>query len=110
MRQISADEVKLIKTVRAHLRLLTGLSVYNVDEATLRAGSASLRALLVEQMLIQAWKASGIGGPITLRAQCIDSINGPDAVAFCGGGDLLPGIPFAASFNATVVEKLLPLQ
>jgi hypothetical protein len=47
---------------------------------------------------------------MVFRAWCVDQMNGPDAVGIAGGGDLLPGIPFSAGFNATVVQKTLDLH
>jgi hypothetical protein len=39
----------------------------------------------------------------------IASIKGDDAVAYCGGGDILPGIPFSACHNADVAKRTLNL-
>jgi hypothetical protein len=101
-------EISLIKTVNAHLKQLSTLSVFNVDEASLRVASSSLRFLLVEDWLGRAWKASGLGGPMTFKAWCITSTQGEDVIAYCGGGDILPGIPISACLNAKLAE--LPLD
>ncbi len=45
---------------------------------------------------------------MTFKAWCITSTQGDDVVAYCGGGDVLPGIPISACFNATLAE--LPLD
>jgi hypothetical protein len=108
MRRITETDVKLIKTVIAHLQQLASLSVYNAQEERLRVASASLRFLLVEDMLARAWRASGLGGPMMFRSWCITSTRGSDVIAYCGGGDLLPGIPFSAARNADLAE--LPLD
>ena len=108
LKQMKKDpaEALLISTVNAHLRHLAAVSVYSVDEASLRAICGTLRFLLVESNLSRAWHASGIGGPITLKTWCIDSV-GPEfpIVAVCGGGDILPGIPVSIGRNARVHEK-----
>ncbi len=74
------------------------------------SASSSLRFLLVEDSLARAWRASRLGGPMTFKVRCITSTQGNDVVAYCGGGDLLPGIPFAASRNATFAELSLDLS
>jgi hypothetical protein len=102
-------EISLIKTVNAHLKQLSALSVFNVDEASLRVASSSLRFLLVEDWLGRAWKASGLGGPMTFKAWCITSTQGEDVIAYCGGGDILPGIPISACLNAKLAELALDL-
>jgi hypothetical protein len=108
MQRITETEVKLIKTVIAHLQQLASLSVYDAQEERLRVASASLRFLLMENMLARAWRASRLRGPITFRSWCITSTRGSDVIAYCGGGDLLPGIPFSAARNADLAE--LPLD
>jgi hypothetical protein len=109
MSKMTESNVSLIETVKAHMKQVSILSAFNVDEASLRVASGSLRFLLVENLLGQAWKASGLSGPMTFKARCIISTQGSDVVAYCGGGDLLPGVPFAAHRNATVSELLLDL-
>lgn len=108
MQRLTQTDVSLIETVNAHLKHLSALSVFDVDEASLRVASSSLRFLLVGDSLGRAWKASGLGGPMTFKAWCITSTQGDDVVAYCGGGDLLPGIPFSACRNAQLKE--LPLD
>ena len=110
MQHLTQSDISLIKTVTAHLKQLSILSAYNADEADIRVASGSLRFLLVEDSLARAWRASGLGGPMTFKARCITSTQGNDVVAYCGGGDLLPGIPFAASRNATLAELPLDLS
>jgi hypothetical protein len=110
MKRHTKEDIDLIQTAQAHLRLLRNEANYNADEAILRAASGPLRALLVEGLLIRAWKLIGIGGPITLRAQCIVSSEGSDVVAYCGGADMLPNISFAVGRNARTAEKSLNLQ
>jgi hypothetical protein len=106
----SATEIALIDSVIAHLANLARFAAFNVDEANLRVASTSLRYLLVEDMLARAWKASGFGGPMTFRAWCVASTQGEDAVAYCGGGEVLPGIPSSICWNATLVERSLDLK
>jgi hypothetical protein len=109
MQHLTQTSISLIKTVNAHLNQLSVLSVFNVDEASLRVASGSLRFLLVEHSLGRAWKASGLGGAMTFRTWCITSTQGNDVVAYCGGGDLLPGVPFSACRNAKLAELSLDL-
>jgi hypothetical protein len=108
MQHLTQTDISLIRTVNAHLNRLSGALAFNADEASLRVASGSLRFLLVEGSLGRAWKTSRLGGPITFRAWCITSTEGDDVVAYCGGGDVLPGMPFSACFNAKLAE--LPLD
>jgi hypothetical protein len=105
---LKQTDVSLITNVKAHLKRLEAVSTFNVDEADLAVASASLRFLLVDDWLVRAWKASGFRGPITLRRWCITAIKGDDAVAYCGGGDLLPGQ--SACHNAEIAERSLNLR
>ncbi len=82
----------------------------NVDEPTLLVASNSLRSLLVAGMLKQSWKASGLGGPMTFKTWCIVDTEGDDVLAYCGGGDVLPGIPISACRNAKLAERTLDLD
>jgi hypothetical protein len=110
MQHPNPTEAKLIQTANAHLQQLAELSVFSMTEARLRVASASLRTLLVEgNILERAWRASGIRGEMTFKARCIVSTEGKDVVVYCGGGDMLPGVPFAAHRNATVAERSLDL-
>lgn len=109
MHRPSSTDAAMIGTVNAHLAQLSSLTSFDVGEARLQVASASLRYLLVEGMLARAWRASRLGGPLTLRAWCIDAMQGDNAVAFCGGGDVLPGVPFSVCFNATLAERSLDL-
>lgn len=108
MKHPTKTDIALIKLVKAHLKNLFALSVHDVDEANLAVASGSLRILLVEDCLGRAWKALGLGGPMTFKAWCITSTQGDDVIAYCGGGDLLPGVPFSACHNAKLAE--LPLD
>ena len=109
MHRPSSTDTALIGTVNAHLGQLSRIAVYNADEVNLRVASISLRYLLVEDMLARAWRASGFGGPMTFRAWCITSAQGKNVVAYCGGGELLPCIPFSACWNAELAEQSLDL-
>ncbi len=100
----------LIETANAHLNHVAAVAEYSVNEGTLRVASSSLRFLLVDDMLGQAWRAAGFGGPMTFKAWCITSTNGTDVIAYCGGGDLLPGVPFSVSRNAKLEELTLDLN
>jgi hypothetical protein len=108
MRNPAQTDILLIKSVNAHLKNLSALSVHNVDEASLAVASASLRYLLVDDCLGRAWKASGLGGPMTFKAWCIVSTQGDDVIAYCGGGDVLPSVPISVCRNAKLAE--LPLN
>ena len=109
MQHLTQIDISLIKTVNAHLNQLSGVLAYNADEASLRVASGNLRFLLVEGSLARAWKTSRLGGPMTFRAWCIASTKGDNVIAYCGGGELLPGIPFSACFNAELAELSLDL-
>jgi hypothetical protein len=100
----------LIDVVNSHLKQLSNTSRFDVGQADLRVASASLRFLLVENCLEQAWKASDIGGPMTFRTWCITSTKGDDVVAYCGGGEILPSVPFSACRNAELSELTLDLK
>lgn len=92
-------ETDLIKTAQAHLRALGRMDSPWVDEHSLRVASAPLRFLLVEGNLVRAWRASGIGGPIQMMAYCFASPPGLEAIGFCGGGDVLPGVPMSMGWG-----------
>ena len=106
------ENVQLIRIVNAHLKNLSSTSVFNVEEDSLKVASNSLRFLLVNDELARAWKASGLKGPMTFETWCITSTKGSnnDVVAYCGGGDILPGIPFSASHGATLAKLTLNLK
>jgi hypothetical protein len=110
MRHLTQTETSLIETVNAHLKQLSAVSAFNVDAPTLRVASVSLRSLLVEDMLARGWRTSGLGGPVTFKTWCIVATQGSDVLAFCGGGDVLPGIPFSACLNAKLAERTLDLN
>jgi hypothetical protein len=106
MKSLTRHEILLIETVQAHLANLAGLSVYDASEGTLRVLTGALRALLVEEMLQRAWNVSGLRGPITFNTYCINcSTGGDDVIAYCGGGDIIPNIPFSVGRNATVSQS-----
>jgi hypothetical protein len=107
---LSETDVKLIQAVNAHLSSIGRVSLYNADEPTLIVVSGSLRALLVENMLGRAWRVARLGGSMTFKTWCIVSTKGPDVVAFCGGGDLLPGVPFSAARGAQLAQRTLDLK
>jgi hypothetical protein len=109
MRVFSRHDIDLIKTVQAHLRNLASLSGHKTDEPTMRIATATLRALLSEGMLQRAWLASGLGGPMTFRTYFITKA-GNDAVAYCGGGDVIPNLSFSACHNAELEERTLNLR
>jgi len=109
MQHPTIDDILLIKTVIAHLKQLSVLS-YTEDEASIRVASTSLRALLVEGMLERAWRVSCIGGPMTFRTWSIISVQGDDVIAFCGGGEMLPGMAFSTCWNAKLAELTFNLK
>ena len=92
-------DTDIIKTAQANLRVLEQANSPWIDEYSLRVASAPLRLLLVDEILVRAWKASRIRGPIQMEAYCFESLPGPDAVGFCGGGDILPGIPMSIGWG-----------
>ena len=101
-RRLDAADIDVIKLVQAHLRALWHANNPWVDEHSLRAASAPLRFLLVEGNLVRAWKALRLGGPIEIEAYCFASVPGPDSVGFCGGADILPGIPVSMGHGTDV--------
>jgi hypothetical protein len=108
---LTPEQIDLLKTVKAHLAALWQASSPWADEHCLRVASASLRFLVVEGNLQRAWRASGIGGPIQLEARCFAVPPGNDAVAFCGGADVLPGVPVSLSWGQVLlVTKALNLD
>jgi len=109
MHRPSPTDTALIGTVNAHLSHLSKVAAHDVDEAKLRVASTSLRYLLVEDMLARAWRALALGGPMTFRTWCITSTQGDDVIAYCGGGELLPGVPFSVCRNAVLAERTLDL-
>jgi len=108
--KLTPEDIQLINTVNAHLRQVANSSTYNSDEATLTVITGSLRFLLADGNLARAWHLSNIRGPMTFRTSCIVSTGTGEVVAFCGGGDILPGIPGAVSWNAETREKVLDLN
>jgi hypothetical protein len=110
MNQPSKSEADLIRTVNAHLKQLAQVALHNADEPTMRVATGSLRFLLAEGNLARAWRASEIGGPIVFKAWCINSTGPGEIVAFCGGGDVLPGFSFSACRGAKLKEKQLDLS
>jgi hypothetical protein len=47
---------------------------------------------------------------MTFKTWCIVDPEGDDVLAYCGGGDLLPGMPFSACRNAKLAERTLDLN
>jgi hypothetical protein len=92
-------DIGLIKTAQAHLRVLGQANIPNIDEYTLRVASGPLRFLVVDGNLIQAWRALGTSGPIYVEACCFTSPPPPEAVGYCGGGDVLPGVPLSIGWG-----------
>jgi hypothetical protein len=110
MKAVTRHDVELIETVQAHLKNLASLSTHNADAPTIRIATAALRALVSEEMLQRAWGASGLRGPVTFKTYFIAATCGDDVIAYCGGGDILPGIPFSVSRSATLEERVLNLK
>lgn len=103
-----SEDTGIIPVVQAHLRAIARWSVAKTSEHELRVASGSLRLLLCQEGVQRAWKATGLGGPVMVSAMCIDTYR-PDAVVFCGGGDVLPGMTFSTAHNATLKQKTLNL-
>lgn len=101
--------LRLIATVNAHLRQVEAAASHGADEATMQMVTGSLRLLLCEGNLARAWYASRIGGPIVLNVWSIAQTHDRQVLAFCGGGDVLPGVPFSVCLNATLQERNLNL-
>ena len=101
---------QLISTVQAHLRQVLAVAAHSADEPTMRMISGNLRFLLVHENLARAWREAGLGGTITVKTWCIESVErGVDVIAFCGGGDILPGVPVSVCRGAHLKEKTLDL-
>lgn len=109
MKKSSTLDVERIATVGAHLELIERAARHDATEASMRVVTGSLRLLLNDGNLAAAWQASGLKGPMTFRAWCIDTLDKGKVVAFCGGGDIIPGIPTSACFGARLKEKSLGL-
>jgi len=60
-------------------------------------------------MLQRAWLAAGLRGPITFKTYFIARAGG-DAIAYCGGGDVIPNVPFSVCRNAELEERVLNLR
>jgi hypothetical protein len=101
---------RLLSTTVAHLDILAGIGRHDASEAAVRASSGSLRALLVERMLSQAWNAAKLGGPITIPTWRFTTRPGPGVVGYCGGAEILPGVPVSIGFNATLEQATLNLH
>lgn len=111
MKPLTSEQVDLLKTTRAHLTALWPASSPWADEHGLRVASASLRFLVVEGNLLRTWKAFGIGGPIEVEASCFAVRPGNEAIAFCGGADVLPGVPVSLSWGPVeLVNKRLNID
>jgi hypothetical protein len=111
VKSLTPEQIDLLKTAKAHLAALQQASSPWEDEHSLRVASASLRFLVVDGNLQRAWKASGIGGPIEVEASCFTVPPGNDVVAFCGGADILPGVPVSLSWGRVeLVTKTLNLD
>jgi len=95
MKAFTPAEADLLKTVGAHLSVLHKAQHAYVDDYALRAASTSLRILLIDGNLARAWEASGISGRIETRPWCFCAAPSQDAIAFCGGADILPGKPLS---------------
>jgi hypothetical protein len=106
MKPFSRHDQDLIRTVQAHVKNLASLSGHEAEEPALRIASGTLRALLSEEILQRAWQASGLRGPLTFRTYFIARA-GDDAIAYCGGGDIIPNVPFSACHNADLEERVL---
>ena len=98
-------DTDLIKMAQAHLRALEGANIPSIDEHTLRVASAPLRFLLVDGNLIRAWRALGTNGPIRVEAYCFAAMPPPDAIGYCGGGDVLPGVPLSMGWGMITLRK-----
>lgn len=109
MRRVDPTDVARIDAVNAHLNQLTRVIRHDTNQTSLRVASGSLRFLLVDGHLAGAWKVSGLGGAMTFRTWCIVSTEGKDVIAYCGGGDVLPGMIFSACLNAKLGERSLNL-
>ena len=109
MKKPSPSDIELIATVGAHLDQIVSAARHDATEAAMRVIAGSLRFLLADGNLAVAWHASRLGGPMIFRAWCIDAHDKENVVAFCGGGDVIPGIPTSACRGARLKEKSLGL-
>ncbi|MGO9238943.1 MAG: hypothetical protein ACLP4V_34345 [Methylocella sp.] len=69
MQRPTQIDIDLVDAVNAYLKQLLPLAVFNANKASLASGS--LRSLLVQDMLAQAWRALGERGSMTFRTWCI---------------------------------------
>ena len=87
MRVFSRHDLDLIKTVQAHLLKASLLCQAMELMTTTQIATATLT--LSEDMLQRAWYASGLPRSVTFKTYFIANA-GNDAIAYCGGGDILP--------------------
>ncbi len=102
MKIFSREEVDLLKMSVEHLLVLRNAAAPAAGEHRLRVAAASLRFLLVEENLARAWKTSGIGGPIVVDAMAFSSPPGSQSVGFCGGAEIMPGVPISTGWGDDV--------
>lgn len=110
MQKLSKDEIEQIEAVQGHIESMHHASWYNASAGKLSSISGNLRFLLSEGHLATAWRSSGLGGPMTFQTWKIDSIDTPDAIAICGGADVIPGVPFSVSGNAKLKQVSVDLK
>lgn len=111
MQKLNSDEIDLIKTTAAHCHALVRVISPWIGEHDLRVASTSLRFLLVDDNLTRAWRASRFGGPIVVEAFFFSAPPDAEAIAFCGGADILPGVPVSMCWgNVDLIKKKLNLK
>jgi hypothetical protein len=85
-----SQDLELIKAVASDLRFIAGTWGTQVDDDSLRRGSAQLRMLLVEGLLQRAWKAAGFGCEPIIKAPKLEpflALNKDIEFAVAGGGN-----------------------
>ncbi len=83
-------DLELVKTVASDLRFLASTWGTQVDDDSLRRGSAQLRMLLVEGVLQRAWKSVGFNREPMIKAPNLDpflQVNAGIQLALAGGGN-----------------------
>jgi hypothetical protein len=94
-----------IEKAKGHLAQLRGLG-HDATEVALTVASGSLRILLVGGLLQDAWGRTGIKTSIIVPTRNIIAPLADGIVAYCGGGDLLPGVSFATNLGGVRTEEV----
>lgn len=93
-----------VKIAVGHLKNAARADHHDSSETDLQVISASLRILLADGLLAEAWRNFGYG-PIVVRAKCFVRPPGADTLAFSGDADMEPGIPVSIGWGQYELEE-----